>query len=359
MGNQNEKKISSNVTATINDVLKVAAVIFIFITAVATLPAYAETAKGETATVSTHSDESLITSGFKPFRALSSEPNQITDRVKLLHGNSYFILSNLNNFTYKPFHGQSMWIGEFAIPDSGSRLEVVFDIGSNNVIAVAGYRLIAAPSQSAPVQATPPAHPSSPPQTVYAPATRQQMTRKPSHDYEWKPTFNISLAFGETSLNKDYWKPVDRQFTTNVTGDYNPGNWPVNLLLEISYSYDDTGGYWSHRRYTSTSNYVEGQMAEFSVGARKYLIDSGMVRPYLSAGVSSVSVDLWSSTGGTAVTDNSSSLGYFGNGGVLLVVNRFYAGFDLKVLEGTKINLIDVSGDANYSRWSFLFGVSF
>lgn len=354
MGNPNGKKVSNGVTAGVKGTLKVVAVTLLFMTATATLPAYAKTGDGKPATVSGVSEESLSASGFKPFRALPLEPDQVGDRVKLLHGSSYFILSNLNNFTYKPFHGQNTWIGEFTIPDPRSRLEVVFSIGADNVIAVAGYRVIAEAPPPLAVQAAPPAP--QPPVNVLR--QRPPKVYKTAQDDTWKPAFNISLSFGETTLNRDYWKPVERQPTASITGDYNPGSWPVNLLLEYSYSSNVTGGRSYHHGYRAYND-VEAQTSEFSVGARKYLVDTGPLRPYLSAGVSTISAYLSAPNGGWYVNDDSSSLGYFGNGGIIFVAHRLYVGFDFKALGGTSVKLLGVSGDANYSRWAVLFGVSF
>jgi hypothetical protein len=353
MGNTDGKKVPNGITVAVKSVLKVSAVAFLFMTSSFALTAYAKTGDSETATAAVNPEESLSASGFKPLSALPSEPNHVSDRVKLLHGSSHFILSNLNNFSYKPFHGQSMWIGEFAIPDPGSRVEVVFNIGADNVIAVAGYRVVAVAPPPVAVQAPPPA-----PQRVYVPTPPPPAAREPGRAYTWKPNFNVSMSFGGTYLNKDYWAPADQQSTVSITGDYNPGNWPANLLLEYSFSSNATGGrsyYHDHIAY----NDVEAQISEFSVGARKYLVDTGVVRPYLSAGVSTISADLWVPTGGRSVSDSSSSLGYFGNGGIIFVMHRLYVGLDFKALGGTSVKLMGASGDANYNRWSFLFGVSF
>lgn len=333
---------------------KVVAVSFLLLTASAVFPVYAETGKREAAPASGYSEEDLVSGGFKPLSSLASEPSHISDRVKILHGRSHFILSNLNNFTYKPFHGENMWIGEFAIPDIGSRLEVVFNIDINSVIAVAGYRLIAEPPRPFAV----PAAPSPAPPPVYVPRAQQPVVYKPVQVYLWKPTLNISMSFGEAALNKDYWKPLDRQATTSLTGDYNPGDWPVNLLVDFSYT-SKAEGQWYFPGHGVYNSYTESRITEFSIGARKYLVDVGAVKPYISAGLSSISVDLSTSTAGMSGADNSSSIGYFGDAGIIFILDRFYMGFDLKALGGTSVNLLGASGDVNYSRWSVLFGVNF
>lgn len=178
METRNGEKISNDVTAATKGLLKIV-VMLLFITAVAALPAYAQTGESEKSTASGYSEESLITSGFKPFRALASEPDHISDRVKLLHGSSYFILSNLNNFTYKPFHGQNMWIGEFTIINRGGRVEVVFNIGNDRVIAVAGYRFITDSAPTAVAPTPPPVYQPSPPQTVYIPEPQPPVVYEP------------------------------------------------------------------------------------------------------------------------------------------------------------------------------------
>jgi hypothetical protein len=172
------RMISNDVTAIIKALPKVVVVAFLFLAVCGALPQYAGTGKCEAATVPEYSEESLITSGFKPFRALPSEPPYISDRVKLLHGSPYFVLSNLNNFTYKPFHGKSMWIGEFIIPNSGSRLEVVFNINSDNVITVAGYRAIAESPQPSSATA---------PQQVYTTAPQQVYVQSPQPLVVYEP----------------------------------------------------------------------------------------------------------------------------------------------------------------------------
>jgi hypothetical protein len=211
MGSPDGKRISNDLT--VKALAKVAVVAFLFLTVCAAPPAYVITGKSEAATASEYSEESLISSGFKPLRALPSEPYYISDRVKLLHGSSYFILSNLNNFTYKPFHGKSMWIGEFMIANGGSRLEVVFNIGMDNVIAVAGYRAIAESPQPSYVP------PSAPPPPVYAPAPQQVyvQTLQPPVVYEPLPiyprigiyafpVFDVVVPLFPVLHNHPYWR---------------------------------------------------------------------------------------------------------------------------------------------------------
>jgi len=173
------------------------------------------------------------------------------------------------------------------------------------------------------------------------------------------PFTMISLLYGEVSLSQTYWAPVDKQTMIGMMIDYNPGNWPVNFLGWASSSSKSAGGMVYYPRFGNAYTTVDAKITELSIGARKYLMDTGMVRPYVSAGLSSISAELSASAGGGSVSDNTSSIGYFGNGGVFFLIDRFSVGLDLKILTGTSIKLYGVSGDANYNRWSIIGGISF
>jgi hypothetical protein len=169
---------------------------------------------------------------------------------------------------------------------------------------------------------------------------------------------NISLFYGEMSLDTTLWKPVDKQSAYGVTFDFNPGGWPVNLMGGFSASNKSEKGrlYVNHGYYSVTA---EGKTMEFSLGLRKYLIDTGAVRPYLSAGFSNISAEVSVKAAGYSVSETASSTGYFGNAGIMLLMDRFNVGFDYMILAGTSIKMGGVSGDANYGRWAVTAGMSF
>jgi hypothetical protein len=147
----------------------------------------------------------------------------------------------------------------------------------------------------------------------------------------------VSLIYGEISLNSNYWKPVEKQSTFGVMYDFNPGNWPVNLMAGFSASNDSASGMAYIPNYGTRYFTAEGKTTELSIGARKYLMDTGPFRPYLSVGLSSISAELSVTALGVSVSDNSSSIGYFGNGGIMLLIKRFSVGLDLKILTGTSV----------------------
>lgn len=176
---------------------------------------------------------------------------------------------------------------------------------------------------------------------------------------EGKPSTMISLLYGEMSLSSDYWAPVEKQSTYGVMFDYNPGGWPVSIMGGLSLSNKSASGLYYIPGYGNYALTIDGKTTELSLGARKYFMDAGAVRPYLSAGLSNVSAEVSGKASGVSVSDSSSSIGYFGNGGIIVVMDRFSVGFDFKILTGTSMKLFSVSGDANYNRWGLVVGMAF
>lgn len=166
---------------------------------------------------------------------------------------------------------------------------------------------------------------------------------------EGGPSSNVSLLYGQSSFSSD-WEPVDKHSTYGVMFDYNPGNWTVNLMCGISFS--------SKSATVQVYGYdvaLEAKTTELSIGARKYLMDTGTFKPYLSAGLSNISREISASISGYSGSDSSSSIGYFGNGGIMLLMDRFSVGLDLKILTGTSFSV----GDGNYTRWAVTGGMNF
>jgi opacity protein-like surface antigen len=77
---------------------------------------------------------------------------------------------------------------------------------------------------------------------------------------------NLFLFAGQKILDEDDWEPIDEQLAFGVMADLGIPGWPVNLALDVFYSFndDEVGGVD-----------VSGDTLEFNLGVRKYFALTG------------------------------------------------------------------------------------
>ncbi len=107
---------------------------------------------------------------------------------------------------------------------------------------------------------------------------------------------------------------------------------------------------------------MESTSLELYMGVRvsPVLEDYKSIHPYVGAGLSVINLEFDVDTPiGSADDDDTSLAGYI-HGGVLFDLNdRWTAGFDLRALLGSDIDIAGVSGDADYFQVAAILGFAF
>lgn len=135
---------------------------------------------------------------------------------------------------------------------------------------------------------------------------------------------NVNIMYGQKSLDKDDWDPVQDQREYGLMIDFKGNdNWPFSIALDFLSSKDD--GDWSGYE-------LEGETQEFNVGIRKYFPVSKSFKPYIGGGVAFISAEQTVSyAGDSASVDDSGVVGFWLSGGmVFTIAERFNMGVDLR-----------------------------
>lgn len=168
---------------------------------------------------------------------------------------------------------------------------------------------------------------------------------------------NANFTIGERSLGNE-WGSLDGQLMLGATVDWGPDDWPVHFAWGLNGSADSQEEYYGNAE-------ISAAFAELSFGALWLPIRNKSVRPYIGAGIASVSAvyetDFYS--GFTRDVDDQ-DFGYYLNAGVYWRLGpRFNLGADLRYGWGTEFDLsfeskfeeqFKVEGD--YLAFSLLLG---
>jgi opacity protein-like surface antigen len=152
-------------------------------------------------------------------------------------------------------------------------------------------------------------------------------------------------AIGFRSLSGDLWSDLDsdNQLALGVFADFGLGDLPLYVATGLQVSGDDGG-----------EGGRSAAVVDLSVGL-KLMATEGAIRPYVGAGIASVSAAI-----DTGFYDNDDqSYGYYLGGGALFRINRhFTLGMDLRYTGGTDIELFGFKGDADSVTATALIGYS-
>jgi len=174
-----------------------------------------------------------------------------------------------------------------------------------------------------------------------APAPANQSTVVASRDNR------ITLYLGQRNLDEDDYTPVDEQSVFGV--EYvreAPGSvigWEIGLMG--SYDEDRVGGFD-----------VEGSTGELYGGVHKTFL-TGVVRPYLGAGISFINSEV--EVVGLGKDDDDSVAGYAHLGVLFQVSALFSLGLDARALFGSDMQIAGVSTDADYGQLALILGFAF
>jgi hypothetical protein len=143
---------------------------------------------------------------------------------------------------------------------------------------------------------------------------------------------NANFTIGERNLG-DEWGPLDGQPMLGATVDWGPDDWPVHFAWGINGSVGSQDEYYSGE--------ILAAFGELSFGGLWLPIRDKPVRPYVGAGIASVSVVYerdyyWGYTSDADDRDFS----YYANAGVYWRLGpRFNLGIDLRYGWGTELDL--------------------
>ncbi len=128
-------------------------------------------------------------------------------------------------------------------------------------------------------------------------------------------TGSFSIIYGEKSLEKDDWKPVESQTGFGFVGEYQKPNWPVALVATYFRSEEA-----ATRTLLSTDIKITGETTELGFGIRKYLIENRL-RFFVEGGLLSISAKIKAEALGVSVSESDSGIGYWFGAGADVMVN--------------------------------------
>lgn len=130
-------------------------------------------------------------------------------------------------------------------------------------------------------------------------------------------TGSFSIIYGEKSLEKDDWKPIESQTGFGFVGEYQKPDWPVALVATY---------FRSENVATRTVPSIDirikmtGETTELGFGIRKYLIENRL-RFFVEGGLMSISAKIKAEALGVSVSESDSGIGYWFGAGADVMVN--------------------------------------
>ena len=149
-------------------------------------------------------------------------------------------------------------------------------------------------------------------------------------------TGNVNLFVGQKTLEKDDWKPLEKQTEVGIMFDIGGKDWPVNIALDILVSTDED---------TISGVNIEATMTEFDIGIRKSFLD-GNFHPQIGGGLAFINAELKGTYLGPTVSDDDTGVGFWASGGLYYsIIQHINVGLDLRY-SYAKGTLFDVEGDS-------------
>ena len=131
-------------------------------------------------------------------------------------------------------------------------------------------------------------------------------------------TGNLNLLVGTKMLNSDNWAPIDDQIEGGVLLDFRKKDWPVNVVVDFLYSYDDEEYYGFD---------VEASDAELDLGVRK-IFENRKFQPFFGVGFSII----WEKVEVSYLSDEETGFGVWLESGVkYLITDHFSMGLNLRL----------------------------
>jgi len=160
-------------------------------------------------------------------------------------------------------------------------------------------------------------------------------------------TGNVNLVFGTNMLEND-WDPVDNQASFGVLLDFRRPHWPLNLAVDLLFSWDDDSETVFIPGPGVVNVDVTGRTTELDLGVRKLWEDFPYVNnltPYVGGGLAVV----WATqqADGLSVDEDESGAGFglWGGGGAYFTLGDLVnLGVDLRY---TRTNSVELIQDVN------------
>ena len=151
---------------------------------------------------------------------------------------------------------------------------------------------------------------------------------------------NISIIYGQKSLEASDWEPVDSHTEFGVGVEFQKPEWPVALVASYLTSKDS-----ATVPALGVNLELTGKTTELGIGARKYLTDSG-VRFFVEGGLASVSAEITVGALGVSFSDSGSAVGFWLGAGVDMMMGDVLSlGFFARLSDAT-VDLAGVDGAA-------------
>ena len=105
---------------------------------------------------------------------------------------------------------------------------------------------------------------------------------------------HITAVLGHKTFDMEYWEPAQDQGGFSIEYDYAKNDWPVSLMIGISYGDDESeaGENGEISKWGSEGTIIKTASTELYGGARKYFRRGKTFVPYIGAGVSVISMDV-------------------------------------------------------------------
>ncbi len=170
-----------------------------------------------------------------------------------------------------------------------------------------------------------------------------------------EPHSVLSFMVGARFLDGDQYRPVEDQGVFGVEYAWLPVAGLVGIELggSISTIQDD----FSVLGVTFTAS---SEIGELYIGGRVE-VDLGLLpmRVFAGAGGTLLLGSFGLEHGGRVVDSNDASTGLYAHAGAVLDLDGVLAGFDIRGVGGTEIDIYGRTGDLDYVQAALLFGVAF
>jgi hypothetical protein len=158
---------------------------------------------------------------------------------------------------------------------------------------------------------------------------------------EW--TGNVNFSLGSKALDQDDWEPVEDQGEFGVSVDFGKKDWPVNIVIALYGSGDES----SYQGYD-----VEGTTSEFRVGVQKAWSPSPNMHPFIGGGIALIGAEYKVEP----VSDDDTGTGLWINGGIFWTLGTaFNLGFELGHSQAD-VTLFGVDGEAGGGHAAIILG---
>lgn len=152
---------------------------------------------------------------------------------------------------------------------------------------------------------------------------------------------NFNVFFGQKSLSKSDWEPVDKQLEIGIEVDFKQEDWPISLALSYSQSADDG----KITEYDDTFGFIDvdckSKTSELNIGAKKTWDQPSDMHPFIAGGLSYIDATGEAKALGVTVSDSDSNIGFWIGTGIYWTINNvFNFGVELKYSDAS-VTLLD------------------